>query len=630
MIVATAGHVDHGKTSLVRALTGQDTDRTEEERRRGLSIELGFAWLQTADGTEVDIVDVPGHERFMRTMMAGVGAVDAVMLVVAADEGAMPQTLEHIELIHLLAIDRVVVVLTKVFRATLEQREALAQDVRQRLAEAGIPSVQTVEVDSLTGLGIDRLRQILSALAAHCPPPHTELLSRFWIDRHFHRPGAAHVVTGTLYQGCVTPGQSLRLTPGGAVVRIRAVQRHGRPVQRLMAGERGALDLAGDLPEQGCERGAQLLDEHAWLETRRLDARMDRLTSHSTRGDLQLHLAGNTVTARHVPLRGIETDDGKGYAQWILAEPLACRHGDRFIVRNATTHRLVASGVVVDPTAPGRGRQSPARLRILHALDEVNLLRCLQALLAVSEDGLDLDWVRRSRHVSSQAMEATIAPLVEDGQLYRRGSWVCARSQLGRCVDRLLDSVDAFHGEYPQMRGPSFPALARRLGISLPSALLSHAVRQVLDQHCIVQSGPCLHRPGHQPQPSPDSADMFGRMLPLFHHCAPRPPVIGELLDTLELERDSLQTALDELSALGWLVFVGRNRYLLPDSADQLYQSARELASRSADGGFSAAEFRDLTRIGRNHSIAVLEYFDRSGLTRLRLGRRWLAGPAAP
>ncbi len=630
MILATAGHVDHGKTSLVRALTGQDTDRTEEERRRGLSIELGFAWLESAEGSGVDIVDVPGHERFMRTLMAGVGAVDAVMLAVAADEGPMPQTLEHIELMRLLSVNTVVVVLTKIFRAPADARDALGQAMRKRLTEAGIESVQLAEVDSLTGLGIDHLRQTLLALAKRLRPARTELLPRFWIDRHFHRPGAAHVVTGTLHQGSVQPGQTLRLTPGGSMVRVRSIQRHGQPVPGLAAGQRGALDLIGDLTEGACERGSQLLDGQAWLLTQRLDARMDRMTGHSARGDLQLHLAGGSLSARQVPLRGIGNEQGQGYSQWVLAEPLACRSGDRFVIRNATTHRLVGSGIVIDPLAPSRGRQSAKRQAMLLALDHGDLPRTLHDLLNASEDGIDLAALARSRHISGQAMGSLVASMPADDLLYRRGNWACRASQLGRCIEELVGCVRDFHSESPQLRGPTFAALARRLGIKLPSQLLSHAVRVALDEGRIIQTGPSLHRPNHEPRPTAATAELFARMRPMLEACAPRPPVIGELLEELELEREALQMALDELSALGFLVFVGRNRYLLPESADQLYQAALLLATRNADGGFTAAEFRDLTAIGRNHSIAVLEYFDRSGLTRLRLGRRWLAGPVAP
>ncbi|SDS11847.1 selenocysteine-specific elongation factor [Halopseudomonas xinjiangensis] len=630
MILATAGHVDHGKTALVRALTGQDTDRTEEERRRGLSIELGFAWLQTPDGSGIDIVDVPGHERFMRTLMAGVGAVDAVMLVVAADDGPMPQTLEHVELMRLLAVDMAIVVLTKVSRATADARDALRQDMRERLAEAGIETVHIAEVDSLSGLGIDHLRQMLFALGRCHHAAHTQLLPRFWIDRHFHRPGAAHVVTGTLYQGSVQPGQTLRLTPGGTTVRVRSIQRHGQPAASLAAGQRGALDLAGDLADGAYERGSQLLDDKAWLLTQRLDARMDRLTKHSARGDLQLHLGGGTVVARQVPLRGIEDGHPQGYSQWILAEPLACRSGDRFVIRNATTHRLVGSGIVVDPMAPSRGRQSAKRLVMLRALDNCDLPRTLQDRLEASEDGIDLADLRRGRHISEQAMDSLVASMLAAGQLYRRGNWACKTSQFAQCTQALIATVREFHAESPQLRGPTFAALARRLQIKLPSQLLSHAVRVALDDGSIVQTGPSLHWPDHQPRPSAATEELFARMQPLFEACEPRPPVIGELLDELELERGVLQTALDELSALGILVFVGRNRYLLPKLADQLYRSAQCMANQSADGGFTAAEFRDLTKIGRNHSIAVLEYFDRSGLTRLRLGRRWLAGPASP
>lgn len=630
MIIATAGHVDHGKTSLVRALTGQETDRTFEERQRGMSIDLGFAYLPTPDGVGIDLVDVPGHERFMRTLMVGVGAVDAVMLVVAADEGVMPQTLEHIELISLLGIDQVFVVLTKIFRSSSDARAALSTQLRILVTEAGPAHVELFEVDSMTGLGIDALRRVLLNSAQGLPQPRQGLLDRFWVDRHFHRPGAAHVVTGTLYQGRVTPGQTLRITPSGVDVRVRSIQRHGRTVEALEAGQRGALDLAGPLADATFGRGAQLLDAQAWAMTQRFDARMDRMTGANWRGDLQVHLAGATVSARQVPLRDLTSDEGPIYSQWILDEPLACRFGDRFIVRNATRQSLVASGVVVDPQAPGRGRQKPDRLATLRAMDQADPGMAIQALLDSLPDGLNLDGFARSRHLPHTALDEAVSMARKTRPVYGRRGWVCWANQLLQCKASIENEIAVWHREQPERRGPTLPALSRALAVPADSRLLGFAVRDLLDSGQLRQSGPCLHQPGHSPQPSPASEALLARMMPLFQVCAPRPPNIGELLERLQIDREALQAALDELTAMGALVFVGRNRYLLPESADALYRAAAELAQRTPDAGFSAADFRDHTGIGRNHSVAALEYLDRSGLTRLRNARRWLVGPGAP
>lgn len=630
MIIATAGHVDHGKTSLVRALTGQETDRTAEERQRGMSIDLGFAYLSTPDGVGIDLVDVPGHERFMRTLMVGVGAVDAVMLVVAADKGVMPQTLEHIELIGLLGIDQVVVVLTKILRSSSDARASLGSQLRTLITEGGPVHVELFEVDSTTGLGIDTLRRALLNMAQRMPKPRHGLLERFWVDRHFHRPGAAHVVTGTLYQGRVVPGQTLQLTPSGVEVRVRSIQRHGRVVETLEAGQRGALDLGGPLNDTAVERGSHLLHAEAWSTTQRFDARLVITTGANWRGDLQVHLAGATVSARQVPLRDLTSDEGPIYSQWILDEPLACRFGDRFIVRNATSRSLVASGVVVDPQAPGRGRQKPDRLATLRGMDQADPGMAIQSLLDTLPDGLNLDGFARSRHLPHTALDEAVSIASKIRPVYRRRGWVCWANQLLQCKASIENEIAVWHREQPERRGPTLAALSRALAVSADSRLLGFAVRDLLDSGQLRQSGPCLHQPGHSPQPSPASETLLARMTPLFQACAPRPPIIGELLEGLQIDREALQAALDELTAVGALVFVGRNRYLLPDSADALYRAAAELAQRTPDAGFGAADFRDHTGIGRNHSVAVLEYLDRSGLTRLRNARRWLVGPGAP
>ena len=322
MIIATAGHVDHGKTALVRALTGQETDRTEEERRRGLSIELGYAWLDLPGGGSIDLVDVPGHARFMRTLLAGVGAVDAVMLVVAADDGLMPQTMEHLRLVELLGLPLALIVLSKCGRVDPARIAAVSAEILQQTRALKLPSAPVLPVDSLTGSGLFELRAELERLTLRRRRDEAMCI-RLLIDRHFTVSGIGQVVTGTLVQGTIRVGDQLALSHSGSRVRVRGLQIHGEQVMSATAGQRCAVNLAGDLAQR-IQRGVQLLEPDVLVHTHRLDLSLNSVCESLPR-QLQLHLNGASVNARLVPLGGGATR----LFQAVLDEPLACQSGDR-------------------------------------------------------------------------------------------------------------------------------------------------------------------------------------------------------------------------------------------------------------------------------------------------------------
>tara|TARA_R110002020_G_scaffold474114_1_gene704629 strand:- start:42530 stop:44404 length:1875 start_codon:yes stop_codon:yes gene_type:complete len=615
MIIATAGHVDHGKTALIKALTGQHTDRTAEEQRRGMSIELGYAWLDCPDGSSLDLVDVPGHEKFMRTLLAGMGCVDAVMLVVAADDGIMPQTQEHLQVMRLLGISSVLVVISKCAAVTRQRAEQVQNEVLQHLATTGVLAPPAFMVDSLSGAGIVELLAQLhtwagTSASAQDQRPARLRPARLSIDRHFSQPGAGDIVTGTLLSGSVKIGDNLRLSDNGSHLRVRGIQIHGQALKTAKAGQRCALNLSGDLAGAELGRGSQLLDPGIFAPTTCLDSRLDLSGALPNRSTLQLHMGNAVINARWVPLKGEQLPSDRHYAQWILEQSVCCRHGERFIIRDPASRQLLGSGQVIDPFALSKGRQRPERLAALMAMDEADTDQSLKRLLAALPDGVDLPRFMLSRHLTSEPA------LVKQKQILRRGNWLCLAADFDHCLQRLTTELAVHHQHQPQQTGMTRPQLARQLGLPINSRLLAAAVRHALDGRSLRQSGAALHLPEHQPRPDPETLGWLQQVLPHFSACAPRPPVIGELISELTLDKAELLARLDRLCALGLLVRIGRNRYLLPQSIDHLLALAAELAAHSSDGRFSTAAFRDHSGIGRNHSVAVLEYFDKAGFTR--------------
>jgi len=367
MILATAGHIDHGKTALIRALTGVDADRLPEEKRRGLTIDLGFAYATLPDGTELGFVDVPGHERFLSNMLAGVLSIDRVLLVVAADDGPRPQTLEHLDILALIGIDDITGVVTKIDRVERGRADAVAAETGALLVAAGFPQPAIFPVSSRTGEGIPalaaHLQKSAQAAARSRMAASASGLFRMPIDRAFTLPGIGLVVTGTIAAGTVAPGDRLVLSPQGTPVRVRGLHGHNRPIEAAAAGERCAINLAGSFPEGGePRRGDWILAAERHAPTTRLDLslRVSRYAEAPLRDGLPVHLHLGTAdtVGRAAVLGSREIAPGEsGFVQLDLEHPVGTLSGDRAVLRDHAARRTLAGGRVVDPFAPRRGRR---------------------------------------------------------------------------------------------------------------------------------------------------------------------------------------------------------------------------------------------------------------------------------
>jgi selenocysteine-specific elongation factor len=625
MILATAGHIDHGKTALVRALTGVDADRLPEEKRRGLTIDLGFAYATLPDGTELGFVDVPGHERFLPNMLAGVLSIDRVLLIVAADDGPRPQTLEHLDVLELIGVAEITGVVTKIDRVPPERLAEVETDVAALLDDAGYGGSPIFPVSSVTGDGIAALAGHLgdsardADLARAARPPSGRF--RLPIDRAFSLSGIGLVVTGTAASGEVAVGDRLLVSPRGVEIRVRGIHAHNHPIERARAGERCALNLAGGFPEGGDpRRGDWVVDPALHKPAGRLDLgiTVSRAAPAPLRDGLPVHfhLGTEDVVGRLAVLgaRGIAPGES-GFVQVDLEHPIGALWGDRAIVRDHAARHTLAGGRVLDPLAPRRFRARPERLAALAALTEPDAGDALEKLVEAS--GVvalaPFAWAR-------DLPFAEIEALAEAAGLARFGSGEAALAvspgRLAQIGDRIETVLEEWHRAQPDALGPTRAALFARLRGQAPETALEAALADVIAARRVVREGSMLRLPSHQPRLNREDERLWERVRPLLATDGLRPPRVRELASELEIEPEKLTRFFRRVERFGRVAPVAPNRFFLPETVRELAELAAAVADESPDGRFTAAAFKDRSGIGRNLTIEVLEYLDRIGATR--------------
>ena len=623
MIVATAGHIDHGKTTLVKALTGVDTDRLPEEKARGISIDLGFAYWKTGDGETIGFVDVPGHERFIRNMLAGVCGIDYVMLIVAADDGVMPQTVEHLHIVDLLHVARGIAVITKTDRCAATRVAEVEESIKNLIASTLLASVRVIPVSALSGDGIAALRDELAAAAkAHARSEHAGRHFRYAIDRAFTIAGSGTVVTGTVFNGAVTVGDKLMLSPGGVEVRVRALQQHGQPARQAVAGERCALNLSGaDLAHIG--RGDWVVAPAIHAPTQRIDVRLQVLASetqplkHWT--PVHLHLGTADVTARISIRRGEAVAPGaSALAQLIADRPLAALHGDRFIVRDQSAARTVGGGSVVDPFAPATRRNSAARRAQLAALEHAAPDAALARLLACSPAGIDIAQFERTFNLTPERVEALTREL---------GTTIVGKDQrvalpqavIDTIKQRVLEALTRFHRESPQALGAEIETLRKSLAPALAATTFVALLRELADQRKIEVTGSLARLPRHVATANPADEKMWQTIKPVLDAAGFKVPALRDLTVSTQLEETLLKDFLHRKSRTGELIRVGTERFYPRATLAQLAALAQAVARAASGGQFTVAQFRDASGTGRSLAMEILECLDRLGITQ-RIG----------
>ncbi len=635
MIIATAGHIDHGKTSLVRALTGVDTDRLPEEKARGMTIDLGFAYADVEGGGRLGFVDVPGHERFIKNMLAGVGAIDFALLVVAVDDGPMPQTEEHLAILDILGISEGAVVLSKIDRSAPGRVAEVDELVELLLADTSLSRAPRFPVSAETGDGVAALRRHLDTRAGALAARPARGNFRLAVDRCFTVSGAGLVVTGSVFSGRVAAGDQLRLSPKGRALRVRGLRAQNRECAEGLAGERVALNIAGpEIDRDVVTRGEWVLAPAMDAPTRRLDARIRVLPGerrpfrHWT--PVHVHLAASDVTGRVALLEGRSLAPGEvGLAQIVLDRPIGAAVGDRLVLRDQTARRTIGGGPVIDPYSPARGRARPERLALLRAIDGRDGGRALAALLDAHPAGLPLarferGWNLTGREAGELYAAADLRRIEVGAETigFLPAHWAALRGDV-------VDALARWHERKPESLGANELELRRSLARSVAEPVLAAVLAELIEAREVGRRGTVLRLPSHRPQPTAREAELWSRIRPLLEAGELRPPRFREIAEELNLGLNGLEAFLGRAQQLGLALRVTENRSFLPETVLELAEMAEELAAEADEWLFEAKAFRDRAGIGRNLTIEVLEYFDRVGFTRRTQAGRRIQRPAA-
>jgi selenocysteine-specific elongation factor len=619
VIIGTAGHIDHGKTALVRALTGVDTDRLPEEKKRGISIDLGFAYMPAPNGAVIGFVDVPGHYRFIHNMLAGAAGIDFVLVVVALDDGVMPQTREHLGIIDLLGVRRGLVVLSKSDLVSPERVDEVRAEADALLAETALAGANTVVVSSTTGEGVEAVRARLLAEAAAFEPRGDGGAFRLAVDRSFSLPGAGTIVTGTVMSGRVAAGDLVQLSPSGLMARVRGIHAQNRPAEAGRAGERCALNLVGsDISRDAIRRGEVVLDPALHAPASRIDAHLRFLGAEAKPTGqsipVRLHHAASEVGARVVFLSEHQ------WVQLVLERPIAAAVGDRFVVRDVSGHGTLGGGEFVDLRAPARKRRSPERLRELAARAETDPAVALTKLLPgppfyVDLVGFGCDRALTQAEVGSIATRLGLIVLPKQEQQFAIAArlWVQLRQEVA-------EAVRGFHAANPDLQGMPREPLRLSLSAHLPAQVFAAALQRLAGKQELVVEGAWVRLPGHEARFTPAQGRLWQKVEPLLQGDARyRPPRVRDLACLLREPEPEIRKLLKMAARMGRVDEVAPDHFFLRGVMSEIVDVVAELSSSIPDSGFTAADLRDRLQNGRKVAIQILEFLDRHGVT-LRRG----------
>ena len=626
MIIGTAGHIDHGKTALVRALTGIETDRLKEEKARGITIDLGFAYMPAPDGTVLGFIDVPGHEKFVHNMLAGAGGIDFVLLVVAADDGIMPQTLEHLAIVDLLGVCRGVVALTKVDLVSAERRRAIVADVVQALEGTGLARSEVMPVSIVSGEGLERLRAKLFAEKEATRKRAAAGRFRLAVDRSFSLTGVGTVVTGTVLSGMVAVGHQVIVSPSGMAARVRSIHAQNRPADRGEAGERCALNLAGDgITKDAIRRGDVVLDLDLHAPTDRIDASLRLLPSEAKPVTqwmpVRLHHAAAEVAARLVLLGDSPIVSGEqGRIQIVLDRPIAAAAGDRFVVRDTSAQRTIGGGRFLDLRAPTRKRRTAERTAQLdsHAIE--NPKSALVALCECAPYYVNVTTFVRDRALAASDAERFAAGLGLHSILVQRSCFALSSGCWLKLERGVIATLTGFHAGNPDLPGMGMERLRLQLEPRLPAPIFAAALQGLSRAKKLSLDGAWVRLPEHEVRLTGAEEALWLRVRPcIAGEQRFRPPRVRDVCAITGTSESDIRQLLRLLSRIGKVDEVAPDHFFLRSVVAEMVEIAADTAAKSSDGQFTAASFRDRLDNGRKVAIQILEFFDRHGVT-LRRG----------
>ena len=620
-VVGTAGHVDHGKSTLVRALTGIDPDRLQEEKDRGMTIDLGFAWLKLPSGREVSVVDVPGHERFIKNMLAGVGGVDVAMLVIAADEGVMPQTEEHLAILELLRVKRAIAVLTKKDLVDAEWLDLVSEDVAARLARSTLAGAPIVVVSAATGEGLDDLRSALDRALDDTPARPDLGRPRLPIDRIFTIAGFGTVVTGTLIGGCLRVGQEIEVQPSGRKVRVRGLQVHKHKVDVAEPGNRVAVNLAG-VDVEDLSRG-QVVTAPGWLHpTKALDVSLHvlpgaRPVPHNA--TVSFHTGSAESPAKVSLLDADALEPGQtGWAQIRLEEPVALAKGDLFVLRSS--NETLGGGEVVEPQAKRHRRRQAGVLESLALLQRGTPAELVER--AVVDAGLaDLNAIVRRSGLPADHARAALRELTSSGGAFAVGDHYATPASWDRVAGMLRDHLAAYHRQYPLRAAMPREELRSRGG--LPAKQFNQVIERMLSEGTIATGDAAVRLAGHAPTLDPSQRQKADRLVAALADGRYSPPSLVELCASLGVDAELLGSIVEGRR----IVQVSDSVAWAPEVFDEMVE--RIVSQIDEKGEITVAEVRDAFGASRKYALAILEHLDEARVTR-RVGDARVLGSVRP
>ena len=633
-IIGTAGHIDHGKTSLIKALTGLDTDRLKEEKERGISIDLGFAHLDLPDGTSTGIVDVPGHERFIKNMLAGAHGIDLVLFTVAADDGVMPQTEEHLDIVHLLGVQMAIFVITKADLVAAARIAEVEEEIDILTLGTALESSRKIAVSSVTGQGIEELKQLISSTLQSRARAAPTGYFRLPVDRAFVLQGHGVVVTGTALSGEIKVGEQVRCLPGDHLFRIRSLQVHGHSVNTTGWGQRVAMNLTG--PDRAeITRGHVICNEKISLVTERFDAHLEvrpgarkGLKNHQR---VRVHLGAAERLGKIVVLRAGEKIEPKesAFCQITISEPLLALRGDHFILRDETARRTLAGGIVINPWATRHKRGERGLQERLSALLHGDMAALTEAYVEGNVAfALPIEAIYQFLNVQEEQIRDAIERMANLRALSAEGEKLyTTQEKWRRLQEQILETLKGFHAGHPLVPGMDMEELRGKLVYALAPKIFRVVTDTLIHEKLVAREENLLRLAGHRVQLGGQEKSLMDKIKKLLGEQPLAPPDLKEIEKQAGVPRNRLNEVIRLLEREGAVVRITTDMYFLASSVEDLRQTLRGYLTEK--GEMTAASFRDLIGSSRKYTIPLLEFFDRDGLT-IRIGdiRRLKSAPA--
>ena len=641
MIVGTAGHIDHGKTTLIRALTGVETDRLEEEKKRGISIQLGYAYTPLPNGDVLGFIDVPGHERLIRTMVSGATGIDYALLVIAADDGVMPQTREHLAILSILSITAGAVVITKSQTVDANRLTEVKQEIQNLLLNTFLENAPVFVTNAIDDecSGVASLRDHLFAVAQASSQQRAEGLFRLSIDRVFTLKGQGTVVTGTVHGGeldlDIQAGQKdgevldLRHFPSAEAVRVRSIHAQDQPSRIGRAGQRCALNLGG-ISTDKIDRGDWIADARCFTPSYHIDTELQLLSLSEQHiqawTPLHLHIAAKHYHVHAVPLSADRVEPGQSAkVQLVAEEPICCMTGDRFIIRNPQATQTIGGGRILHPNAPDRKRRSAERLAWLDGVLAFLNGAGIEVLLEQAPYGLSEMTLLRltAKPLDKLQKPKNVLELVSTGT-HAQKTWIL-ESHWHELAQQVLTKIAEFHEQAPDEVGVEILRMRRMTLPKISDALWQLLVQYLIEQGSLARTRSLLHLPEHIPVLSEKEKLLAEQILPLVEAGGANPPWVRDIAKQLEAEEAEVRQVLRRLNRQGEIFQVVKDLFYHRKALEQM---AHLVLSLEPQDDIATTDFRDASGLGRKRAIQILEYFDRVGLTRRVRERRLVRNPS--